>query len=167
MEYRSRAEFLGLPLVDVAVGAPVAGQYRRGVATGWVAVGDIACGVLLAVGGIAIGGVSLGGVSVGALALGGLALGVAGLGGLALGVVAMGGAAVAWYLAIGGLAVARFYAIGGAAVAEHVIGRRWSGFDSMPEIPHPPFRWPDGLVLVAIVVTLLLVVRVIRSARRR
>jgi hypothetical protein len=55
MEYRSRVSFLGLPVIHVAVGGAVAGVYRRGVATGWIAVGDVAFGVLFSCGGVAVG----------------------------------------------------------------------------------------------------------------
>src|SRR5262245_60795418 len=57
MEYRSSASLLGLPLVHIATGAVVDGRYRRGVATAWFAVGDIAIGMLFACGGVALGGV--------------------------------------------------------------------------------------------------------------
>ena len=51
-EYRTRATLLGLPLIHVALGGPsVEGRYRRGVARGWIAVGDFSQGVLLSVGG--------------------------------------------------------------------------------------------------------------------
>ena len=106
MEYRSSASFLGLPLVHVATGGSIDGRYKRGVATAWVAFGDIAIGVLFACGGVALGGISLGGAALGLLPVGGLALGLLAVGGLALGLVAVGGAAFAWHAAIGGLAVA-------------------------------------------------------------
>ena len=48
MDYRSSASLFGLPLVHVAMGQVVDGQYRRGTAKGWVAVGDVAYGALLA-----------------------------------------------------------------------------------------------------------------------
>ena len=101
MEYRSSASFLGLPLVHVATGQSIDGRYRRGVATAWFAVGDIAIGVFFACGGVAVGGISLGGAALGLLPIGGFALGLFAVGGLGLGVVAVGGAAFAWYAAIG------------------------------------------------------------------
>jgi RNA polymerase sigma factor (sigma-70 family) len=146
--YRSRATFLGLPLVDINVRDPqlpgtsdlAAG---RGIARGWLAIGDDARGVLLAVGGvargfIAIGGralgvlsfggvafglVTVGGVAIGGLAIGGLAVGVLGLGGLGIGWQAGGGGAVARDTAVGGAAVAWRAAYGGAAFAhDYAIG---------------------------------------------
>src|SRR5512142_610022 len=107
MEYRSRATFLGLPLVHVATGTLVDGRYSRGIAVGWIALGDVAIGVLIGCGGVALGGITVAGLGLGMLAVGGLAIGMLALGGLALGVVAIGGGAIAWYAAFGGLAIAR------------------------------------------------------------
>jgi hypothetical protein len=119
MNYQSRARFLGLPLVHVTTGTRVDGVYRRGIAKGWVAIGDISFGVLLSFGGISVGGVSVGGLAIGVLSVGGLALGIGSIGGLGIGVLAVGGAAFGWSAALGGLAVARDFATGGAAVARH------------------------------------------------
>jgi hypothetical protein len=44
MDYESGLRFLGLPLLHVATGRVENGRYRRGIARGWVAVGDIAFG---------------------------------------------------------------------------------------------------------------------------
>lgn len=136
--YRSRATLLGLPLVDVNVSDP--GPRAGGaVARGWVAVGDDARGVLLAVGGVARGFVAVGGRTLGVLSFGGVAAGVVAVGGLALGVVSLGGLAVGgwalgggavgweavgggslgWHAAFGGAAVAHDHAVGGAAFAQH------------------------------------------------
>ena len=108
-EYKSQAEFLGLPLIHVAVGVdPKTGRKR--IAKGIIAVGDVAVGVF-ALGGVALGGLTLGGVSVGLAALGGLAIGLGvGLGGLAIG-----------YVAVGGLAIG-YYALGGLAIGTHALG---------------------------------------------
>jgi hypothetical protein len=119
VEYRSTLAPLGLPLVHVAIGRGEGGVYRRGVARGWIAVGDVAFGVLVALGGVSVGGVALGGLGVGAVALGGLALGAFAVGGLAIGLFAVGGAAFALVGALGGLAIARDTAFGGLAIAEH------------------------------------------------
>ncbi len=126
--YESRARFLGLPLVCIRYrmsgwdGNPVA------PAKGWIAFGDRAHGVLLAVGGIAMGGVavgglsagvaSVGGLSLGLLSIGGLAVGGWAIGGLAIGYMSIGGLALAWHAAFGGLAIAHDVAIGGKAIAE-------------------------------------------------
>lgn len=109
-EYRSEAEFFGLPLIHIARGIdPQTGAMR--VAKGIIAIGNIAIGVL-AMGGIAVGGVTFGGISIGLLALGGFALGG----------VTFGGASIGALLAVGGLAVSAGYAVGGLALAPHFIG---------------------------------------------
>jgi hypothetical protein len=165
MEYRSSLRILGLPLVHIATGSAWNGTYRRGVATGWVAAGDIAIGILFAFGGVAVGGISIGGVSVGLLSIGGLSVGLAALGGLAAGMVAVGGAAFAWHMAMGGLAVAHDYAAGGLAVAQRVFA------PVKPELwlhyPHPqaPFRVEDAFWLLAIILALLLVARHVQQSR--
>ena len=119
MNYQSSARLLGLPLVHITTGALVDGVYRRGIAKGWVAIGDISFGVLLSFGGVSVGGVSVGGLATGVLSVGGLALGMLSIGGLGFGALAVGGAAFGWSAALGGLAVARDFATGGAAVALH------------------------------------------------
>jgi zinc protease len=137
--YRSEASLLGLPLLDVNLSAPsppeagkrpdtAASDDQLRVACGWIAIGDDARGVLLAVGstarglvalgGRAIGVVSLGGIALGLVACGGLGLGVLGIGGLGAGVYAFGGGAVGWRAA-GGLAVGWDLACGGGALARH------------------------------------------------
>jgi hypothetical protein len=119
MEYKSPVRLLGIPLVHFATGRLEAGQYRRGIARGWVAIGDIAFGALFAVGGIAVGTIGVGGLALGVIALAGLSIGIAAVGGAAIGLVAVGGAAIGWTAAVGGLAVAREFALGGAAFAPH------------------------------------------------
>lgn len=126
-EYRSRWTFLGLPLVHVRHGTPIGEKSRPAV--GWIALGDRAYGILLAIGGVAVGGISMGGVAIGLVSLGGISAGVIALGGVALGGLAMGGAAIGllasggfatgYFGAIGGLAVANEFALGGKALAEH------------------------------------------------
>ena len=98
-------------------------------AVGWIAIGNLAYGVLFAFGGVAVGAVSIGGAVVGLVAIGGGALGllsIAGVavgvwanGGAALGYLASGGGAMGWLAAHGGAAVAHSFAVGGSAVAEH------------------------------------------------
>lgn len=142
--FRSRWTFLGLPLIEFNVSDPATGLQmnvptpRRAV--GWIAIGDEARGILLAVGGTAVGtvaiggramgllaagGIAVGGVAAGGLALGGLAVGGLGLGGLAIGGgaigwQAIGGGAVAWDVAVGGAAIAHHAAFGGAAFATEI-----------------------------------------------
>lgn len=115
--YRSPHTLFGLPLVHVSIGSTATS--RRGIAVGWVAVGDVAVGILIGVGGVAGGVLALGGVAVGSVALGGLAVGALATGGLAVGWLAAGGAAIGVAGALGGLAVARDVAFGGAALAAH------------------------------------------------
>ncbi|HRY51822.1 MAG TPA: sigma-70 family RNA polymerase sigma factor [Candidatus Paceibacterota bacterium] len=127
IEFRSAATLLGLPLIHVRLGNR-GGQLPR-PALGWIAIGDVAVGVLFGAGGVSVGAISLGGGAIGLLALGGagiglfamagMAIGVWAIGGLAVGYLACGGAALGWLAAAGGSAVARAYAIGGVAVAQH------------------------------------------------
>jgi hypothetical protein len=119
MSYRSGFELLGLPFVHVAMGGMENGEWKRGTARGWIAVGDVAFGVLLSVGGVAFGGIAVGGLALGVLTLGGLALGGYAIGGLALGYIAIGGLAAGYQGAVGGAAIAREFAIGGLAIAQH------------------------------------------------
>lgn len=116
-EYRSKAVFLGLPLVHIAFGNELGAG--RSPAKGWIAIGDTALGVLFASGGIAAGGVALGGLALGGLTIGGAAVGILAFGGGAMGWSALGGAALAWKAAFGGLAMAHDYALGGTALAAH------------------------------------------------
>jgi hypothetical protein len=129
--FRSRATFLGLPLLDVNVSDPVPAlePAPRRVARGWIAIGDDAYGVLfafggrafglIACGGLAVGLVAVGGGALGAFALGGGAAGLVAFGGIALGWQACGGVALAWDVACGGVGVAWRAAYGGLAIAYH------------------------------------------------
>lgn len=119
MNYKSSIRLLGLPLVHVAIGPPEGSPGVRGIAKGWIAVGDVAFGIVFALGGLAVGGLSVGGLSVGVLALAGLSIGIWSVGGLALGAFAFGGAAIAVWAANGGLAVATEYALGGLAIGSN------------------------------------------------
>jgi RNA polymerase sigma factor (sigma-70 family) len=136
--YRSRLTLFGLPLLHINVSDPLPkGQCQVGVARGWIALGDDARGILLAVGGqargliaiggIAIGGFCFGGIAIGVIAIGGLAVGVLGIGGLGVGIVGLGGLAIGWQ-AGGGGAVAWDVAVGGGAVAWHAAygGGAWA-----------------------------------------
>jgi hypothetical protein len=167
MEYRSHATLLGLPLVHVALSSVVDGRLRRGVATGWIAIGDVAFGILFASGGLAVGGVTLGGLAVGILPIGGLALGALAIGGVGLGIVAIGGAAFAWHAAIGGLAVASHYAAGGIAIAPQLIAPTAANVPPFAAIPHAPFRWTDAAWLALIAWLLLRVAWAVQARRNR
>ena len=126
-EYRSRATLFGLPLVHCR-GGRLPGEKTQ-PAIGWIAMGEVAYGILFASGGVAVGGISMGGASVGVISFGGFGLGLIAFGGVALGGVAMAGAAIGilasggfalgWYAALGGAALSHGLALGGAAYARH------------------------------------------------
>jgi RNA polymerase sigma factor (sigma-70 family) len=133
--WQSRTMLLGRPLVDINVSdlptewnIDAQSQLTPKIARGWIAIGDKAHGILLAIGGsargiVAIGGmaigvVSFGGLSIGIISLGGLAIGLAAFGGGSLGGIAFGGLAVG-YQALGGFALAWDFACGGGAVAHN------------------------------------------------
>ncbi len=107
MNYKSSIRLLGLPLVHVAIGPPEGSPGVRGIAKGWIAVGDIAFGIAFALGGLAVGGLSVGGLSVGVLAVGGLSIGILAVGGLSIGIWAVGGLALG-AIAFGGVAIKEF-----------------------------------------------------------
>ena len=144
--YRSRQRLLGLPWIDIQF-ADLSSEWTErqpGQARGWIALGDRADGVLLAIGGMARGGIAIGGLAMGGIAVGGMAAGICSLGGLALGIAigmgglalghqaigggavgwdAMGGGAVGWNSAAGGASLAYHYAFGGGAcAAEYAVG---------------------------------------------
>ncbi|MFA6637059.1 MAG: hypothetical protein WCV56_08190 [Candidatus Omnitrophota bacterium] len=118
MEYTSKINLFSVPLIHITTGKSENGVWKRGIARGWIAVGDIAFGILFSCGGVAIGGFSIGGLSLGIVAIAGFGVGVFALGGLVLGVYAIGGAAIALHASVGGFAAASKYAIGGLAIAE-------------------------------------------------
>ncbi len=138
--YRSSASFLGIPLIDIQVSDPSLNGNHRPVKTayGWVAIGDRAVGVLLAIGGFARGGIAIGGTSLGVISIGGAAFGLISAGGLAIGAIAVGGmgiggiavggGAIGWQAAGGG-AVGWDVAVGGGAMANRGAcgGAAWSG----------------------------------------
>ncbi len=119
MNYKTKFTLLGLPLVHITTGSVENDQYKRGIAKGWIAIGDISFGIIISVGGVAFGGIAIGGLAIGLLSLAGLAFGLFALGGGAIGFMAAGGGAVAWKAAFGGFAVAIEYAQGGVAIANH------------------------------------------------
>ncbi|WP_165232317.1 sigma-70 family RNA polymerase sigma factor [Aquisphaera insulae] len=135
--YRSKASLFGIPVLDVQFAAPMPmvldkertdPDHGPKLARGWIAIGDEARGILLAIGGkalglVALGGrtvgaVSVGGVAFGLIALGGLGVGALAIGGLGVGVYAFGGGSVGWRSA-GGLAMGWDMACGGGAFARH------------------------------------------------
>lgn len=119
MDYKTPFTIFGLPLVHIKTGKMEEGRYRRGIARGWIAIGDISFGIVLSVGGAAFGTIAVGGFSLGVLSLAGLATGVFAIGGGAVGFIAFGGGAFGWHAALGGFAMAVDYARGGMAIARH------------------------------------------------
>jgi zinc protease len=133
--YRSATTLLGLPLVDIQtssmserLAATNPADQKPRIARGWIAIGDIAYGRILAMGGraqgflafggMSIGVVSFGGLSLGLVSFGGAAIGAIAFGGLGLGILGLGGLGLGWW-ACGGGAAAIDTAVGGGAVAFH------------------------------------------------
>jgi len=116
MNYKSSIRVLGLPLVHIAIGPPEGSPGVRGIAKGWIAVGDIAFGIVFALGGVAVGALSMGGVSLGVLAVGGVSIGILSAGGLSIGIGVVGGLALLAF-AFGGGAIAVWAANRGLSVA--------------------------------------------------
>ena len=127
LAFRSRASFLGLPLVNIRLTQDLAESQEP--VRGWIAVGGTAVGGLFACGGMAVAPISVGGLAVGGLALGGCALGLVSGGGFAAGIWAFGGMAEGWQAAGGmafgwraamaGLGWAHDFAVGGMVHARH------------------------------------------------
>ena len=161
MNYKSSISLLGLPLAHVAIGPPEGSSGTRGIAKGWIAIGDIAFGVVFALGGLAVGGICVGGLSVGVLAFAGLSVGVWSVGGLALGVFALGGGAIALWAANGGLAVASEYSLGGFAMGAHAntdAARAYfesSWFFSMASLLARHSRWLLVFAIIVPIITML------------
>ena len=132
--FTSRLRILGLPLLDIQVADMASGMGpnvtlpKKQFAHGWIAIGDIARGRLLAIGqqasgmiafgGFAKGLVAIGGVSVGVIAVGGVGIGLVGIGGVALGLFSIGAVGVGWD-AVGAVALALHSSAGQVAVAYH------------------------------------------------
>jgi hypothetical protein len=157
MNYKTKYTLLGLPLVHITTGKMENRRYKRGIANGWIAIGDISFGVILSVGGVAFGGVAIGGLAFGLLSFAGLAIGVFAFGGGAIGIFATGGGAVAWHAATGGFALAKQYALGGQAIARHandMIAREYfenSVFFSSAKLIGDHSRWFLLLVMLPII----------------
>ncbi len=127
-EYRSRASFLGLPLVHIRIGDRF--DLLQKPVKAWFAMANYAVGGLLAFGGIAIAPIGIGfcgiglmpfaGIAIGLIPMGGIALGVWCYGALAIGWQSSGCFAIAWNVAAGNIALAHDYAMGHFAIAAHV-----------------------------------------------
>ena len=114
IEYRSRWEFLGAPLVHVRFG----GADSCKPVKAWIALGDVAIGRLFALGGVAVAPICVGGFGAGLAVFGGFALGPLVYAGFGLGIWAIGGFVTGW-LAAGGCAIAGGAALGGVCLAGH------------------------------------------------
>ena len=128
--YDSSMKLLGLPLISIQTSDIVYNydmKSTRKTARGWIAIGDVAQGLIFALGQVAIGPIAFGGVAVGfiaigCLAIGGLALGCGAVGfisagGIGIGYDTIGGFALGWHSAVGGGAIAYEMAYGGGAIA--------------------------------------------------
>jgi RNA polymerase sigma factor (sigma-70 family) len=176
-EYRSRAAFLGLPLVHVRLGNIWAA--RPAPVRAWIAVGDVAMGGLFALGGVAVapiamggfalGAVLFGGFGVGILAYAGFAVGVWTLGGVVAGFEAVGGCALGWKAAAGGVAVAHDLAQGGVTVALHAndaLARAYVGNHAFFRSAHllmTHWLWPT---MILVTLPSILMWRVARGRRQ-
>jgi hypothetical protein len=127
-EYRSRAKFLGLPLVHIRIGDRF--DVLQAPVKGWIAMGNFAIGGLFAFGGLVIAPFGIGfcvlglvpfaGIAIGLVPVGGLAVGGWTYGALAIGWQSLGCFAIALNTAAGSIAIARDYAWGQIAWAAHV-----------------------------------------------
>jgi RNA polymerase sigma factor (sigma-70 family) len=127
-EYRSKAAFLGLPLIHIRLGATWAS--RGDAVAAWIAIADdLAIGGLFAFGGTAVAPVCFGGFALGGIVFGGFGAGIlcyAGfgigcwvVGGMVSGIMAVGGCAFGWKASLGGIAIAQQFALGSVAIAAH------------------------------------------------
>jgi len=105
--YRSPLTLLGLPLLDIRFGHSKEEPSVRGVARGWIALGDRAHGVVFAMGGFAVGGIAFGGCAIGLVSLGFASVGVVAIGTLGV--------------AVGGLACGSMVSIGYVALPQSVV----------------------------------------------
>ena len=168
MNYKSSTSIFGLPLVHVAIGPSEGSSGVRGIAKGWIAIGDIAFGVVFALGGLAVGGVSVGGLSVGVMALAGLSVGVWSVGGLALGAFALGGGAIAVWAANGGLAIANEYALGGLAISSNAntdVARTYFESSSFFMVASPAARHSRWLLVLTVIVPIVTLLVIRRDGR--
>lgn len=158
MNYQAPYRLLGLPLLHINTGEVINGDYRRGMAKGWIAIGDMAFGLFLAIGATACGGIALGGIGVGLISLSGLSLGIFAMGGLSLGIWSFGGAALALHAAMGGLAVAKDFAEGGLAIARQAnnpIAQEYLGHNAFFNIAKVISRYSMWFLLLLVIPPLL------------
>ena len=97
LEYRSRARFLGLPLIHVCYPRQCDSGEETKPAAGWIAIGETAYGILFACGRrLAVGGISWGAISFGIVSAGTVSFGFLTAGVLAVGAFANGFAGIGW-----------------------------------------------------------------------
>jgi hypothetical protein len=111
MHYVSEAKLFGMPFISIRFDTPVS--------RGWIAVGNVAVGILFSLGGVSFSLFSFGGLAFGLLAAGGAGLGLLAWGGVAIGGWAFGMLALGGHAAYGGAALATEFALGGYADAAH------------------------------------------------
>ena len=104
VRYESRIRIFNLPIVSIAIGPNPERAENRGLARGFIAIGDISVGVI-----------SFGGLAFGIFSFGGASVGLASVGGLAIGIVSLGGAAIGLLAAVGGVAIG-YNAVGATAI---------------------------------------------------
>ena len=178
LEWRSKATFLGLPLVHFRHGGnPAAGCQP---VKAWIAVGDVALGGLFAFGSIAVAPISIGGFALGAAVFGGFAAGILtysgfgfgvwGIGGCMMAWFAVGGCAIGWTASLGGIAIARQFAVGGVAVALHANDAAAHAFIENRTFFPIAFllvtKWLWPTMLAATIPTILLTIAGRRAKRR-
>lgn len=132
-DYKSSLTIGGWPLLHICSGVDPQTMRPR-VASGVIAIGNIAVGVL-AIGGLACGLFTVGGASLGLLAaIGGAAIGLGcSVGGFAVGSIAIGGFAIGFMRAVGGVALGP--SVISALRCDQsalVYARRWLGAISTP-----------------------------------
>lgn len=166
--YISARKFLGLPLLAVDLGTtePV---------RGWIAIGHMAQGGLIAIGQLAIGPIAFGACGIGLISFAAIGMGIVSFSGLAVGwwaagafaygYDAMGGVAIASHFAGGGVAWANQFAEGFRALAAHANDRE--AFKAL--LTHPLFGhysvmpWVGvALALAGLVPNLLMLKRLVK-----
>lgn len=129
--YRSRLEWLGLPLIHLRFGGWQTGsqtQIQKPIKAWIAATEGFAFGLLFAYGGVAVAPVSIGACAIGLFSYGAMAVGALAVGGFGFGIwvfAAFGfgwevsaGCAIAWHIASGAqYAIAHHYALGDIANA--------------------------------------------------
>jgi len=166
--YQSKLRFLGLPLINIAIGDIDGGSLEARKTIGWIAVGDVAISPLIALGGFAAAPLALGAITVGFLSfsLWGIALGALAFGSVAVGWWSFGLGAIGWKSAAGGAVIARDYALGALARAAEVntpVAKEWF-FSQWFVEPVAWFLYSAHWLILAIIVMSL--ARVMHRSRK-